>query len=523
MKNPARIAIVAASLAASMAQAEIVTRVCLLTGLQEVPANASTARGAGRFVIDTDQNTMTYEIVYWGLSSAEQAAHIHGFSAPGFNSGVVHPLPSGTVKAGTWNFTDAQESAILGGLCYVNIHSVNFPGGEIRGQIVSAVADLDGGQEVPANATPGTGFGLFNINPVTNELSYYISFAGLTGPDIAAHFHGFATHGVNAGVVHNLPLGSPKVGVWNFTEAQEQGILDGLSYVNIHTNAFPGGEIRGQVVTWVSPINGVQEVPMNASISTGYSLISVNQGTNTLGYDIRHSGLASGEIAAHFHGFANPGSNAGVVQNLPLGMRKQGTWAFGAANLTNVLTSRSYINIHSNAFPGGEIRGQVFRGMSAPCEPLVTTQPSPVTVTAPTPVSLMVVAETRGGGALSYQWRRNGNPLPNAAPYAGVTTATLTIDPTDATLSGMYDVVITNLCRTIASDMAQVTIEGPTTCEPDFNQDGNVDQDDIACLAQVVAGDPSCSSIDPDFNQDGNVDQDDIATLEQVVGGQPCP
>ncbi|MDX2132380.1 MAG: hypothetical protein SFY69_10040 [Planctomycetota bacterium] len=60
-------------------------------------------------------------------------------------------------------------------------------------------------------------------------------------------------------------------------------------------------------------------------------------------------------------------------------------------------------------------------------------------------------------------------------------------------------------------------------CEPDFNLDGNVDQDDIACLTQVVAGDASCSAQDPDFNGDGNVDQDDIAALEQVVAGAPCP
>ncbi len=64
---------------------------------------------------------------------------------------------------------------------------------------------------------------------------------------------------------------------------------------------------------------------------------------------------------------------------------------------------------------------------------------------------------------------------------------------------------------------------GGSNCEPDFNQDGNVDQDDIACLAQVVAGDPSCSSLDPDFNGDGNVDQDDIDALAQVVAGSPCP
>ncbi|MDX2132189.1 MAG: hypothetical protein SFY69_09060 [Planctomycetota bacterium] len=63
----------------------------------------------------------------------------------------------------------------------------------------------------------------------------------------------------------------------------------------------------------------------------------------------------------------------------------------------------------------------------------------------------------------------------------------------------------------------------PAACDPDFNQDGNVDQDDIACLAQVVAGDPACSPVDPDFNRDGNVDQDDIAALEQVVAGAECP
>jgi uncharacterized repeat protein (TIGR01451 family) len=62
----------------------------------------------------------------------------------------------------------------------------------------------------------------------------------------------------------------------------------------------------------------------------------------------------------------------------------------------------------------------------------------------------------------------------------------------------------------------------PGGCEPDFTQDGNVDQDDIACLAQLVSGDPSCSELDPDFNRDGNVDQDDIDTLVRVVAGESC-
>ncbi len=59
---------------------------------------------------------------------------------------------------------------------------------------------------------------------------------------------------------------------------------------------------------------------------------------------------------------------------------------------------------------------------------------------------------------------------------------------------------------------------------PDFNGDGNVDQDDIACLVQTVAGNPSCGGgSDPDYTRDGNVDQDDIAALMQIVGGGFCP
>ncbi|MDX2115613.1 MAG: DUF11 domain-containing protein [Planctomycetota bacterium] len=64
---------------------------------------------------------------------------------------------------------------------------------------------------------------------------------------------------------------------------------------------------------------------------------------------------------------------------------------------------------------------------------------------------------------------------------------------------------------------------GPS-CEPDYTQDGNVDQDDIACLVDLVAGGSVCdASADPDFNRDGNVDQADISDLVSVVGGSACP
>jgi hypothetical protein len=60
-------------------------------------------------------------------------------------------------------------------------------------------------------------------------------------------------------------------------------------------------------------------------------------------------------------------------------------------------------------------------------------------------------------------------------------------------------------------------------CDPDANQDGNVDQDDVAYLINVVGGGENPTGIDPDFNRDGNVDQDDVAAIINVIAGGECP
>jgi hypothetical protein len=65
-----------------------------------------------------------------------------------------------------------------------------------------------------------------------------------------------------------------------------------------------------------------------------------------------------------------------------------------------------------------------------------------------------------------------------------------------------------------------ITVVPP--CDPDYTGDGNVDQEDIDCLVDLISGDPSCSPNDPDFNQDGHADQTDVANLIAVVAGGPC-
>jgi hypothetical protein len=345
---------------ASTAGAEIRRMVTILTGSQEVPAVATTARGCGLFEINTDTNTVIYRIVYAGLSSNEIFAHIHGFSSPGVNAGVKHTLPTGNLKIGTWTYAEADEASILGGLAYVNVHSANFAAGEIRGQIVDQAALIDGNQEVPANGSTAQGVGLFMNDTAANTLRYHIIFGGLGSPELFAHIHGASNYGVNSGVLHTLPVGSPKIGVWTYPEAQKQNIKDGLMYVNIHSNGFPAGEIRGQIVSSVNPLDRTQEVPPTNTSTIGCGYCAINRTNNTLGYDVQVAFAGSTEIFSHIHGFSAAGANSGVVHGLPLGARKLGSWAYGSeANEEGILDELTYFNVHTNVFGGGEVRGQI--------------------------------------------------------------------------------------------------------------------------------------------------------------------
>jgi hypothetical protein len=110
-------------------------------------------------------------------------------------------------------------------------------------------ANMDAAQEVPANDSKGKGTADLTYDTATKNLTWTITFDGLTGPATVAHFHGPAESGKNAGVA--LLIGqnatSPAKGSATLTEAQAGDLMAGRWYVNVHTAANRGGEIRGQV------------------------------------------------------------------------------------------------------------------------------------------------------------------------------------------------------------------------------------------------------------------------------------
>jgi len=110
-------------------------------------------------------------------------------------------------------------------------------------------ATLDSKSEVPPNASAGTGTADIDYDADTKKLSWKLSYSGLTGPATAAHFHGPAEPGKNASVAVAIPNAttSPTEGSATLTDAQAADLMAGKYYVNVHTAANPGGEIRGQV------------------------------------------------------------------------------------------------------------------------------------------------------------------------------------------------------------------------------------------------------------------------------------
>jgi hypothetical protein len=115
-------------------------------------------------------------------------------------------------------------------------------------EVIKLQADLKGSNEVPPNTSSGSGKAEATFDTDTKLMTYTVTFANLTGPAVAAHLHGPSEPGKNAGIA--LPLKSsqsPVQGTATLSDTQSADLLAGKWYVNIHTAANPGGEVRGQM------------------------------------------------------------------------------------------------------------------------------------------------------------------------------------------------------------------------------------------------------------------------------------
>lgn len=283
-------------------------------------------------------------------------------------------------------------------------------------------------------AANGSGFGLLRLEG--NKLSYEFKATQLSGPITGAHIHGPANVDEANDVLVSLEAseigGAGKSGVFSgsvvLSPEVKTALVNGLTYINLHTVANPAGEIRGQIapVAMSAVLSGANQRPEPVATTAAGSTTALLIG-DQLHLNITYTGLSGAPLAAHIHGPAAADGNADVLVDLmPLKAGELGTaGAFGGSvtltppQLAAVVAGKSYVNIHTDAHGSGEIRGQLTARVTA--LPLTAkangASEKPVAINSPATASAIYILE--------------GNTLSFDAAYQGFTTA-----PTAAHIHG---------------------------------------------------------------------------------------
>jgi hypothetical protein len=237
---------------------------------------------------------------------------------------------------------------------------------------------LDAGQEVPAPTLDGaapSGEATVSVNTITGDVSVTGTFTGLTGNASAAHTHGLAPAGVSAGVL--VPLAADAAasgsltGGGNLAAENLAGLLQGQTYVNIHTAMNAAGEIRGQIVdadirVYQLTLDTASEVPapnIGDATPTGLATLVVDTSSGLVEVTGSYTGMTTDVTAAHLHGLADPGVATGVLFGFDttggVAGTFSGTGTLSAENLAGLLDGKTYVNVHTSQNGAGEIRAQV--------------------------------------------------------------------------------------------------------------------------------------------------------------------
>ncbi len=209
----------------------------------------------------------------------------------------------------------------------------------------------------------GRGVAMFRLQPNGVDLDYILQVFDLDGVT-AAHIHEGAAE-QDGGVVY--PLETPVDGQSSGTIVIDPGdavrLADGSLYVNVHTTANPGGEIRGQVsddeFEFKAELSGANQLAPIDSPGFGLAEVAVSDDWSTISWTLTVTGLDN-ITASHFHEGGSD-QEGGVIVPISGAFTSEtsGEAALSEDNLKLIIAERSYINVHTTANPGGEIRGQV--------------------------------------------------------------------------------------------------------------------------------------------------------------------
>ncbi len=394
-----------------------------LLGSNEVPSISTTA--GGNFLFELEGTQLTVSGSFDDLSSEirqdlANGAHIHANFA-GRNGPVAFVLNptydadnlGALIEASNNSFTlTADQIADLqANGHYINIHSENFEAGELRGQVLPIATaafrvELTGAQEVPAINSDASGrlYVTYNNNQITvggtyNNLSGDLNTALAGG----VHLH-IAPAGSNGGVDliitsdldtdNRNAIINPADNTFTLTAEQTAALFNRNYYVNVHSLEFVPGELRGQVLPYAQTylgtnLLGQNEIPQPVQ-SEGVGNLQFELTGDQLTVSGSFEGLSGGIVVSlangiHIHD-AVAGANGEVIfplnptydaDNLGADIEAvNNVFTVTEAQRALLISGGYYINIHSEAFMPGELRGQILRDDNA--------FPEATNITAPT-------------------------------------------------------------------------------------------------------------------------------------------
>jgi hypothetical protein len=265
------------------------------------------------------------------------------------------------------------------------------------------VGDLSGANEVPPADPADSGFGAATLDPVTGEVCFALTLFTIDPSEvILAHIHE-AEAGVNGPVVVDFDF--PSNGLTNCVSADPGVVADIIAdpagyYYNVHTTDFPGGAVRGQltmgggtpVTDLAATLDGANEVPPVDTDATGDATVAIDEeGQVCFDVEVRDIGPV---VAAHIHE-APAGVDGPIVVDLHWDLFDGLGCVAADLDLAQAIAGtpeQYYVNIHTEAFPDGEIRGQ----LQGPPEPSTTAAPT--------------TASTAGGGSGTTPARGTTSP-----------------------------------------------------------------------------------------------------------------
>ncbi len=247
-----------ALLLAGAASADVHVLTASLDGAQTVPPVTTGGTGSATVTVDDVTGYVHVQGTYANMNGNQTVVHLHGPAAPGSTSGPMFALPGTGGMTGTFEgsstVTPTRVTQILSGLSYVNVHSSTNNPGELRGQVLFPLVTYTGALDAAQAGTTSTGTSTYTISVDRNNNEVVINgtYSNMLGDVNVCHLHGAAWFGQSAGPMFPIPDTGGTAGTFTttrtLTDTEVDDVLDGFTYINIHTTAINSGELRGQVI-----------------------------------------------------------------------------------------------------------------------------------------------------------------------------------------------------------------------------------------------------------------------------------